>query len=509
MLKRLISRLRKGTGTGPSTAPAARTKKKTPSAASHTPNDGSATPRRRRRPRRSGGEAPRGASGRTSDSAAKPRAEAPSGRRRSRGGRGRSAQERAPRPKAAPAAPRVVAAEPWDAALFQVPPLEGQVRFHDFALREELMHAIYDLGFQYCTPVQAETLPATMQGRDVTGRAQTGTGKTAAFLIQIFQRFLDAPLAERKPGAPRALILAPTRELVMQIVRDADALGRYCPFRTLAVFGGSELEQQRAAVERDNPEVIVATPGRLIDFSNRRTVNLGQVEILVIDEADRMLDMGFIPDVRRIVYSTPHKNRRQTMFFSATLNDTVRRLATSWTREPVHVDIEPEQVTVDTINQIVYIVTVKQKFALLVNILRHEHLQRVLLFANRRDTAATLNSELRTLGINCALISGALPQDKRTKTLQAFREGRVQVLVATDVASRGLHIDDIGHVINFNIPQDPEDYVHRIGRTGRAGARGTSITFACDDEAMDLPAVEAYIGRALPCTHPPEDWLTL
>jgi ATP-dependent RNA helicase RhlB len=390
-----------------------------------------------------------------------------------------------------------------------VPPQEGLTRFHDLNLRDEIMRAVFDLGFQYCTPVQAKTIPAVMAGRDVTGRAQTGTGKTAAFLIQIFQRFLNTPMADRRPGSPRALILAPTRELVMQIVRDAEALGKYCPFRTVAVYGGSALEQQRRDVERYNPEIVAATPGRLIDFANRRTVDLSRVEILVIDEADRMLDMGFIPDVRRIVYSTPHKDKRQTMFFSATLTDSVTRLATSWTRDPAHVEIDPEQVTVDTINQIVYIVTTRQKFPLLVNILRHEHLQRVLLFANRRDTAARLEGELKRAGIDCGLISGALPQDKRTRTLEAFREGRVRVLVATDVASRGLHIDDIGHVINFNIPQDPEDYVHRIGRTGRAGARGTSITFACEDEAMDIPAVEAFIGRPLPCTHPPEEWLKL
>ena len=522
MLKRLINRIRKGAGVKTPAKPASRPQKKADAPQSDRPKptgqrstktgdpqaaSGSGRSRRSRSGGPRSGES-RSAGGSRSERRDEPRGSRPPRQRRPDGGRrGPSTAQRPPRAEAAPAP--AVPTEPWDATIFQVPPLEGQTRFHDLALREEIMHAIYDLGFQYCTPVQAETVPPSMAGRDITGRAQTGTGKTAAFLIQIFQRFLTTPMPNRKPGSPRALILAPTRELVMQIVRDAEALGRYCPFRTTAVFGGSSLEQQRADVERYNPEIIAATPGRLIDFANRRTVDLGSVEILVIDEADRMLDMGFIPDVRRIVYSTPHKNRRQTMFFSATLTDSVTRLASSWTRDPVHIEIDPEQVTVDTINQIVYIVTAKQKFALLVNILRHEHLQRVLLFANRRDTVTRLEQELKKHGINCGPISGALPQDKRTRTLAAFREGRIQVLVATDVASRGLHIDDIGHVINFNVPQDPEDYVHRIGRTGRAGARGTSITFACDDEAMDIPAVEEYIGRTLPCTHPPEEWLKL
>jgi ATP-dependent RNA helicase RhlB len=388
--------------------------------------------------------------------------------------------------------------------------MEGKTRFHDLNLRAELMHAIFDLGFQYCTPVQAEALPAALAGRDVAGRAQTGTGKTAAFLVGIFQHMLHTPPPPgRPPGSARALVLAPTRELVMQIEKDARAIGAYCPFRAVAVYGGTELDKQRQALCRGQPDLVIATPGRLLDFSRRHCVHLGQVEILIIDEADRMLDMGFIPDVRSIVYRTPRKERRQTMLFSATLSDTVTRLASSWTRNPVRVNIDPEQVAVDTVEQVVYIVTSRQKFALLYNLLKREHLQRVLLFANRRDTAARLTHELKRHGVDCALISGALAQEQRTRTLQAFREGRVRILVATDVASRGLHVEGIGHVINYNLPTEPEDYVHRIGRTGRAGARGASVSFACEDEAMYIPDIEKFIGRPLACVPPPDEWLQI
>jgi len=416
--------------------------------------------------------------------------------------RRRRPRKKTPAPTTAPSP-----SPPWDPSLFQVPEQEGATRFHDLQLRDEIMHAVYDLGFQYCTPVQTATLPAALKGEDIAARAQTGTGKTAAFLISMIQRFLQSPLEQRSKASPRALILAPTRELVMQIEKDAHALGKHTPIRVLSIVGGVHYDKQKRPLEQQNPEIVVATPGRLLDLKSNRSIDLQHVEVLVIDEADRMLDMGFIPDVRRIVRSTPFKDQRQTMLFSATLTEEVTRLAGNWTRRPVEIDIDPEQVTVDTVNQVVYIVTARDKFALLYNILHHEALQRVLMFANRRDTTARLEERLKAYGINCSLISGALPQSRRTRTLEAFRAGTIRVLVATDVASRGLHIDNVEHVINYNIPEDPEDYVHRIGRTGRAGATGTSITFACEDEAMMLPAVEEFIGKPLPCTRPPEAWL--
>jgi len=394
--------------------------------------------------------------------------------------------------------------------MFHVPPLEGQSRFHDFKLPDEIMHAIADLDFKYCTPIQAAILPSLLEGKDAAGRAQTGTGKTAAFLIGIFSHFLKNPDRQRRRnGTPRALILSPTRELALQIGRDAADLGKYCPFRTLVVYGGTEYEKQKTILRDRVVDVVAATPGRLLDFQRTRVLDLRQVEILVIDEADRMLDMGFIPDVSTIVRSTPPKEKRQTMLFSATLTENVMKLAAKWQKEPVKIDIAPQQVAVDSVKQLVYVVRSDQKFALTINILMKDKPARALVFGNRRDETEYLMKELKRFGINCALLSGAVPQNVRTRTLEHFRDGSIQVLVATGVASRGLHVEGISHVINFNIPEDPEEYVHRIGRTGRAGEVGTSITFACEDESFKLPAIEEYMKRSLPCSYPDESWLIL
>jgi ATP-dependent RNA helicase RhlB len=419
------------------------------------------------------------------------------------------AHHHAPAPRAEPA-PVAVDATPWDPASFQVPAAEGKSRFQDLDLPPEIMHAIADLQFLYCTPIQAGTLPETLKGRDALGQAQTGTGKTAAFLITIFNRILRNPDAEpRKPGCPRALILAPTRELCLQIHKDAQSLGKYSGLNCVAVFGGMDYEKQKNQLRNQRVDIIAATPGRLIDFKRRGDLDLRHVEVLVLDEADRMLDMGFIPDVRMIVHATPHKDRRQTLFFSATFNDDVRRLATSWTRDPVSVIVEPENVAVDTVEQVIFIVTTDQKFALLYNILQREGARRVICFVNRRDNAERLLDKLRRYNVNGALLSGAVPQDKRVKTLEKFREGEIRVLVATDVAGRGIHVDDVTHVVNYNLPEDPEDYVHRIGRTGRAGASGTSISFADEEDSFHIPEIEKYIGRPLSCTHPDDEWLVL
>ncbi len=416
------------------------------------------------------------------------------------------------RPRRSVPAAQAKRVTPWHPDDFQVPPKDGAVRFHDLDLEPEILHAVADLQFSYCTPIQAAALPHTLAGRDVAGRAQTGTGKTAAFLIAAFNRFLRHPRPGAKSeriAAPRALIIAPTRELVMQIERDAAALGKYLDIRTLALYGGTDLDRQRVKLQQWNPELVVATPGRLLDFRSRRDIDLGAVEIMVIDEADRMLDMGFIPDVRRIVNSTPPRGKRQTLLFSATLSDAVMRLAASWLSDPERIDIEPEQVAVDSVRQDLFLVTAREKFALLYNIMVREKPERVLMFVNRRDTAEQLTRELKRYRFDCDLISGALSQNQRTRTMAAFREGRLPILVATDVAGRGLHIDAVSHVINYNIPEDPEDYVHRIGRTGRAGATGVSITFACEDESFGIPPIEEYIGRTLPCSHPDPEWLKI
>jgi ATP-dependent RNA helicase RhlB len=391
----------------------------------------------------------------------------------------------------------------WSVEQFSVEPEEGKTRFHDLDLPSEIMHSIEELGFKYCTPIQAGVLQSARKGRNVVGQAQTGTGKTAAFLTATFARFHDNPKA-CKPGQPRALVIAPTRELVVQIARDAEGLGKYSGVRCQAIYGGMDLEKQRKRLEGGPIELIAATPGRLLDFVNRRVLDLSQIEVLVIDEADRMLDMGFIPDVRRIVSATPRREQRQTLFFSATMNDDVQRLSDSWMPDPVKVEIEPEQVAVDTVKQLVYIVTTNEKFKVLFNILNLDHVGRVLVFANRRVTTEKLARELQSRGIDCELLSGAVNQNKRMRVLEDFKSGKVSVVVATDVAGRGLHVAGIDHVVNFDFPYEPDDYVHRIGRTGRAGESGTAISFACEDESFIIPEIETYIGEELTCMMPEE-----
>ncbi len=402
-----------------------------------------------------------------------------------------------------------VQADIWDPASFTVDEDPDKVRFHDLDLPEQIMHAVADLGFQYCTPIQAEILPKTLTGNDAAGRAQTGTGKTAAFLISVFTRLMrTAPSSEnRAMGRPRAVVLAPTRELAIQIEKDGLALSKYTTLNVLAVFGGMHYEKQKRRLENEAVDVVIATPGRLLDFRRKRCLDLRGVEILVIDEADRMLDMGFIPDVRSIVYSTPHKDKRQTMLFSATLTSQITLLCAQWTNEPVTVEIDPGQVTVDTVDQIVYITTTDDKFTLLYNLVTRNDLTSVMVFGNRRDNTRNLADRLDRYGISSALLSGDIPQAKRIKTLERFRSGDIRVLVATDVASRGLHVDNVSHVVNYNLPYDAEDYVHRIGRTGRAGATGTSISFACEEDSYAIPEIESYIGHDLVCTHPDETLL--
>lgn len=404
--------------------------------------------------------------------------------------------------------PASVTQQRWDPASFAVQPKEGKTRFHDLGLADSLLHAIADLGFQYCTPIQAEILPSTLAGKDATGRAQTGTGKTAAFLITVLSRMLARPTsAKRKSGTPRVLVLGPTRELVMQISEEARALAKYTNFSIISVFGGMDYEKQRRQLNRQQAEIVVATPGRLLDFKRHKDVDLSQVEVMIIDEADRMLDMGFIPDVRKIIYSTPHKSKRQTLLFSATLTPEVTRLSAQWTRNPVTVEIEPEQVAVDSVEQLVYIVTGEEKHALLYNIITGKQLERVIVFCNRKDETRRLAELLARYKIDCAILSGDVRQHKRVRTLENFKAGKIRVLVATDVAGRGLHIEGMDHVINYTLPRDPEDYVHRIGRTGRAGAAGTSISFADEEDSFFIPAIETLLGNELPCIHPQEEWL--
>ncbi|VFQ43801.1 DEAD/DEAH box helicase [Desulfoluna butyratoxydans] len=413
-----------------------------------------------------------------------------------------SPKKEAPKRNAAPKQPKKPA---WKLEDFQVPEKEGEVRFHDLDLPIKLMQGIADLGFQYATPIQAGCLPETLKGRDAIGKAQTGTGKSAAFLITIINHIAKHPMrGGPERGFPRALILAPTRELALQIEKDARALCKFTPYTIVSLFGGTGYDKQKKGMAGP-VDIIVATPGRLIDFKNQRLVDLSRVEILVIDEADRMLDMGFIPDIRKIVYATPHKEQRQTLFFSATYSSDVMRLAEQWTRDPHHTEIEPETVESASVDQKIFLVTTDEKFPLLYNLITLRKLTKVLVFTNRRDQARNLAERLNKLKIKADLLSGEVAQNKRIRALEDFRSGKVEVLVATDVAARGLHIDEISHVINYNLPQDPEHYVHRIGRTGRAGATGTSVSFACEDDSYYIPAIEELLGHKLSCEYPADE----
>ncbi|MDO5463140.1 MAG: DEAD/DEAH box helicase, partial [bacterium] len=396
----------------------------------------------------------------------------------------------------------------WDPASYVVPEAEGKKRFVDFGLPGEILHAVADLEFQYCTPIQAQSLEFSLEGKNVAGRAQTGTGKTAAFLIAVLTRYLRTPERRNlKPGTPRALILAPTRELVIQICKDAEALGKYCgDVRSLAVYGGMDYDRQRHELEDAPVDILVATPGRLIDFVRNHIINLRLVDTLVIDEADRMLDMGFIPDVRAIVNRLPDRDRRCTMLYSATLNDTVMNLAAMWMRDPIRVEVESETMTTETIRQVVYIARSEEKFKLLYNHLVKYSDARTIIFCNRKFTTERICENLRRRGIPCEMLSGDVNQVRRLKILEAFRAGDVRTVVATDVAGRGIHVDDIAFVVNYDFPYEPEDYVHRIGRTGRAGHTGTAISFADEDESFIIPDIEAYIKEPLKCVMP-EEWM--
>lgn len=400
------------------------------------------------------------------------------------------------------------AAKPWDIGQFVVPEEEGKTRFHDLDLPLDVMHAIADLGYQYASPIQAQSLPHTLNGHDVLGKGQTGTGKTAAFLLTIIDDLLRHPIeGERYAGEARALVIAPTRELVMQIADDAKNLTKYTDLKVHTLVGGMDYGKQQQRLHNELVDILVATPGRLLDFCGNQDVYLDQVEILVLDEADRMLDMGFIPQVRRIVRQTPKKSHRQTLFFSATFTDEVMNLADQWTDQPIKIEIEPESVATDRVDQRVYLAATDEKYSLLYNILQQEDVESLIVFANRRDECRRLHEKLERHGFKAGLLSGEIAQNKRVKTLEGFKSGDLKVLVATDVAGRGIHIDGISHVVNFTLPEEPEDYVHRIGRTGRAGRTGTSISFACEDDAFRLEPIQELLGQTLKCEMPPEHLL--
>lgn len=385
-------------------------------------------------------------------------------------------------------------------------PNSEDVSFDSLDLDASLMRGINALGFERCSPIQARILPYTLEGHDAIGKAQTGTGKTAAFLITLFNDMLNNPVEdERYLAEPRAVILAPTRELVMQIGEDARELGKFTGLSTVTLIGGADYAKQLQKVNQRVTDIVVATPGRLIDFLQRRDMFLDRVESLVLDEADRMLDMGFIPQVKRIVRSTPKKEDRQTLLFSATFSPDIMNLASQWTFEPITVEIEPERIATENVDQQVYVLESRDRLNVLKNILATPEATSVIVFANRRDQVRRVHERLQKSGLECGILSGEITQAKRTKTLEQFKSGRLRVLIATDVAGRGIHVDGVSHVVNYDLPEDPEDYVHRIGRTGRAGEKGVSISFASEDNAFLLPEIEALLGQSLKCTQVPVD----
>jgi ATP-dependent RNA helicase RhlB len=370
--------------------------------------------------------------------------------------------------------------------------------FQQFDLHPHLAAGLADCGFTRCTPIQALTLPVALEGRDVAGQAQTGTGKTCAFLVAVMNRLLTrTAMPERHDIDPRAVIIAPTRELAIQIDRDARALGRHTGLRFALVYGGVDYDKQRQQL-RDGCDVIIATPGRLIDYFKQHVVRFHAVESFVIDEADRMFDLGFIKDVRYLMRRLPPRAERQSLLFSATLSYRVLELAYEHMNQPQKLTVETETVTADRVRQQVYFPSKEEKVPLLLNLLERTDPHRSIVFVNTRVAADRVTQRLSRQGYAVGALSGDVPQAKRQKLLERFKRGEVEILVATDVAARGLHIPDVSHVFNYDLPQDGEDYVHRIGRTARLGAEGDAISFACDLYAMALPDIERYIGQKIP-----------
>ncbi len=373
--------------------------------------------------------------------------------------------------------------------------------FETLNLHPNLKKAIDALGFTKMTSIQEKVLKFTLAGHDAIGRAQTGTGKTAAFLVSVINDLLNNPIKEQRfRGETRALILAPTRELALQIESDAKELTKFTDLHLVTLLGGVDFDKQKAELSKNFVDIIVATPGRLIDFVEQKEVWLDQIEFLVIDEADRLLDMGFIPSVKRIVRYSPRKEQRQTLMFSATFSYDVLNLAQQWLFEPVTVEIEPEKKTNADVEQRVYMVAKTDKYKLLEEILRDEPIEKVMIFANRRDQVRKLYDHLKRDGYKVVMLSGEIAQDKRLKMLDQFKNGQHNIMIATDVAGRGIHVDGVSHVVNFTLPEQSDDYVHRIGGTGRAGTRGVSISFLSEDDAFYLPEIEKAIGQKLPLT---------
>jgi ATP-dependent RNA helicase RhlB len=382
-----------------------------------------------------------------------------------------------------------------------------ETRFDGFGLSETIMAGVQDAGFSYCTPIQAETLPLALHGQDVAGQAQTGTGKTAAFLLAALHHIEKHPPGKkRRPTQPRVVILAPTRELAIQIHKDAVVLAGHTGLKLRVVYGGAGYDQQRQDL-LDGVDILIGTPGRLIDYFKQKIFDLHEVQVVVLDEADRMFDLGFIKDIRYLLRRMPPPDKRLGMLFSATLSYRVTELAYEHMNNPQTVKIESDKVTAERVRQAGFMVANEEKVPLLIGLLRKLGATRTIVFVNTKRVADHVWGYLEGNGFHAAILSGDVPQKKRLSLLRKFQSGELPVLVATDVAARGLHIPDVTHIINFDLPEDAEDYVHRIGRTARAGAEGDAISFVCETYAFSLPEIEEFIDHKIPIEPVTDDLL--
>ena len=378
-----------------------------------------------------------------------------------------------------------------------------RIRFDELNLPTEIISGLKDSGFTFCTPIQAETLPVSLTNRDVAGQAQTGTGKTAAFLVTVFSRILS--LHEHMPDTPSALIVAPTRELALQIYEEAMLIGRHTGLRIAQVVGGVDYQKQ-AEILRRGVDVIICTPGRIIDYFKQGIFKTNGIKLLVIDEADRLLDLGFEKDMLYLLSKLPHYEKRQSMLFSATLSFRVMELTYEYMNMPEFISITPEEVIVEGVEQSLFHVGSEEKLQLLLGLLKRENWTRALIFVNTKTGVNWLTSKLKGNRWPAEGITGDLPQSKRFKLMGRFKDGHIKILVATDVASRGIHVEDISHVINYDLPQDAENYIHRIGRTARAGKAGQALSIACERYVFHLEPLEEMLGYKIPVVWPENDW---
>ncbi|WP_188696183.1 ATP-dependent RNA helicase RhlB [Bowmanella pacifica] len=372
-----------------------------------------------------------------------------------------------------------------------------ETHFSDLPMHADVVNALSAANFQHCTPIQALSLPPLLEGRDVAGQAQTGTGKTIAFLTATFHHLLTHPQSEK--AQPRAIIMAPTRELAVQIHKDAELLSKHTGLSLGLIYGGEGYQSQRETLEK-GVDIIIGTTGRIIDYYKQGIFSLANIQVAVLDEADRMFDLGFIKDIRYLFRRMPAPSERLSMLFSATLSMRVQELAYEHMNSPVHVQVEPEQMTASRVKEELFYPSNDDKMLLLLTLLEEEWPEKAIVFANTKHSCENVFDWLKADGHRVGLLSGDVPQHKRLRILDGFSKGQLDVLVATDVAARGLHIEKVTHVFNYDLPDDAEDYVHRIGRTGRAGKSGHAISFACEKYALNLPAIEEYIRHIIPVT---------